>query len=431
MSERARTINERAIFTIGILIIAVAGLFVSLTSFADNAYAQTASSNNVAVVNEQTQVTLSGTNSFTPVPGNTITYYWQQMSGDSVSFTNNGPTITFTTPAVSAGDTKYLRFALIITDNHGATSSTAFTLQVVHVNVPPTVVTQHELVVPESSQVTLSGTGTSPDNYPLTYQWTQTSGDNVTLSTPDQPTATFTAPAVGSAPSKTLQFKLTADDGHGGQGSDYETVTVMSSSYYSSPSINCGSIMGGARGYTVALQASVNNPANLPLSYSWTQVSGLPVQLSSADTLNPTFTVPNGPDASELAFQLTVSNGQTQIGFCESYVYTQLGFAMPPVANAGPDRTVNGLDQITLDGTKSTGVGSLSYSWKQVLGVPVQLLYAGTATPQFVAPDVPVGSTQVLVFELQVTNGLGKSADQVQITVIHPNVPPTAVITMQ
>jgi large repetitive protein len=431
MSERARTINERAIFKMGILFIAVAGLFVGLTSFTDNAYAQTASSNNVAVVNEQTQVTLSGTDSFTPVPGNTLTYYWQQMSGDPVSFTNGSPTITFTTPAVSAGETQYLKFALIVTDNHGASSSTAFTLQVVHVDQPPTVVTQHELVVPELSSVTLTGTGTSPDNYTLTYQWTQTSGDAVTLATSNQPTATFTAPAVGSAPSKTLQFKLTADDGNGGQGSDYETVTVMSSSYYSSPSINCGSIIGGARGYAVTLQASVNNPANLPLSYSWQQVSGLPVQLSSADTLNPTFTVPNGPDASELAFELTVSNGPTPIGSCESYVYTQLGFAMPPVANAGPDQTVNGLDQVTLDGTKSTGVGSLSYSWQQVSGVPVQLLYSGTASPQFVAPDVPVGSSQVLVFELQVSNGLGKSADQVTITVIHPNVPPTAIIKMQ
>ena len=103
MSERV-SINERAIFTIGIMIIAVAGLFVGLTTFADKAYAQT-TSNNVATVNEQTEVTLSGTNSFTPVQGNTITYYWQQMSGDPVSFTNNTPTITFTTPAVSPGET--------------------------------------------------------------------------------------------------------------------------------------------------------------------------------------------------------------------------------------------------------------------------------------------------------------------------------------
>jgi len=431
MSERATSINKRAIFTTGILLIAVTALFVGFTSFNDKAYAQTASSNNVAVVNEQTEVTLSGTNSFTPVPGNTITYYWQQMSGDTVSFANNGPTITFTTPPVPSGETKSLRFALIVTDNHGASSSTAFTLNVVHVNHPPTVVTTHELVVPEGSQVTLTGIGTDPDNDPLKYQWTQTSGDTVTLATSDQPTATFTAPAVGSSPYKTLEFMLTADDGNGGQGSDVTTVTVMSNSYYNSPSVNCGGIIGGARGSTVGLQAAITNPANMALTYSWTQVSGLPVQLSSANTLNPTFTVPNGPDASELAFQLTVSNGQNPIGTCESYVYTQLGFAMPPVANAGPDRTVNGQDTVTLDGTKSTGVGSLAYSWKQISGVPVQLLYAGTASPQFVAPDVPVGGTQVLVFSLEVSNGLGKSADQVEITVIHPNVPPTAVITMQ
>lgn len=431
MSQRPRSIYEGATFAMGILLIATVAIFGSHTSISNNAYAQSTSSSNFAVVNEQTQVTLSGTNSFTPVPGNTITYYWQQMSGDPVSFTTATPTITFTTPPVAAGETKYLRFALIVTDNHGASSSTSFTLQVIHVNVPPTVVTQHFLVVPELSNVTLTGTGNSPDNFPLTYQWTQISGDPVILATPDKPSATFTAPAVGTLPSKTLQFKLTVDDGHGGVASDTETVTVMSNSYYSSPSIMCGSIIGGARGTQVTLQASVNNPANLPLTYSWTQVSGLPVQLSSANTLNPSFTVPNGPDASELAFQLTVSSNQTQLGSCESYVYTQLGFAMPPIANAGPDKTVNGLDQVSLDGTKSTGIGSLSYSWRQISGVPVQLLYSGTATPQFTAPDVAVGDTQVLVFELTVRNGMGKSADQVEITVIHPNIPPTAIITIQ
>jgi len=431
MSERPRSIPQGAIFTMGIVFIAIAALFLDIAPFSDNAYAQSTSSNNFAVVNEQTQVTLDGTKSFTPVPGNTITYYWQQMSGDPVSFSSNTPTITFTTPPVSFGDTKYLRFALIVTDNHGASSSTSFTLQVVHVSAPPTVVTQHELVVPELSNVTLTGTGTSPDNLPLTYQWTQTLGDPVTLSTSNQPSATFTAPAVGANPSKTLKFTLTADDGHGGVASDTETVTVVSNSYFSSPSIMCGSIIGGVRGTQVTLQSSVGNPSNLPLTYSWKQVSGLPAQLSSANTLNPSFTVPNGPDASEMAFQLTVSSGQTQIGSCESYVYTQLGFAMPPIANAGPDRTVNGLDQVSLDGTKSTGVGSLSYSWKQISGIPVQLLYDGTATPQFTAPDVAVGDSKVLVFELTVRNGMGTSADQVEITVIHPNVPPTAIITLQ
>ena len=430
MSERPHSIYESATFTMGILL-TMAIVFVSLTLSYDNAYAQSTSTSNFAVVNEQTEVTLSGTNSFTPVPGNTITYYWQQMSGDPVSFTDNTPTITFTTPAVSFGDTKYLRFALIVTDNHGATSSTSFTLQVVHVSLPPTVVTQHVLVVPELSNATLTGTGSSPDNLTLTYQWTQISGDPVTLANSDQTSATFTAPAVGSGPSKTLQFKLTADDGHGGVASDTETVTVVSNSYYSSPSIMCGTIIGGARGAQVTLQASVGNPANIPLTYSWKQVSGLPVQLSSANTLNPSFVVPDGPDASELAFELTVSSGQTQIGSCESYIYTQLGFAMPPVANAGNDKTVNGLDQVSLDGTKSTGIGSLSYSWRQVSGVPVDLQYSGTATPQFTAPDVAVGDSKVLVFELTVRNAMGKSADQVEITVIHPNVPPTAIITLQ
>ncbi len=429
MFERVTIVNKRTVFTVGVLFATLAILFVGLGSFTNFAYAQTTS---VATVNEQTQVTLSGANSFTPVPGNAIaSYYWQQMAGDPVSFVNGGETITFTTPSVAAGDTKTLRFALTVTDNHGATSSTAFILQVAHIDHPPTVVTQHLLIVPELSQVTLTGIGTSPDNYSLTYKWTQTSGDAVTISSPTLPTATFTAPAVGSQQSKSLQFMLTADDGHGGQGYDYENVTVVSNSYYNSASINCGGVIAGVRGTTVTLPAIVYNPSNQPISYSWQQISGLQAQLSDATTLNPSFTVPNGPDSSEVGFKLTATSGNTTIGSCTSFVYTTIGFALPPTANAGPAQTVNALDQVNLNGSKSTGIGSLTYSWHQVSGVPVTLLYDKTANPQFVAPDVPVGSTDVLVFELAVSNGFGAGADQVQITVIHPNIPPTAVITMQ
>jgi hypothetical protein len=429
MSERVTIVSRNTIFTMGLLFATLAVLFVGLNSFTNLAYAQTASP---VTVNEQTQVTLSGINSFTPVPGNIISsYYWQQMAGDPVSFVNGGQTITFTTPSVAAGDVKTLRFALTVTDNHGATSSTAFVLQVVHIDHPPTVVTQHLLIVPELSQVTLTGMGTSPDNYSLTYTWTQTSGDAVQISSSGLPTATFTAPAVGSQQSKSLQFMLTADDGHGGQGSDYENVTVVSNAYYNSASIYCGGVIAGVRGTTVTLPATVNNPSNQTISYSWKQISGLQAQLSNATKLNPSFTVPNGPDSSEVGFQLTATSGNTIIGSCTSFVYTTIGFALPPTANAGPVQTVNGLDQVTLDGSKSTGIGALTYSWHQVSGIPVNLLYAKSANPQFVAPDVPVGSRQVLVFELAVSNGFGTGADQVQITVIHPNVPPTAIITMQ
>ncbi|MDE1726521.1 MAG: hypothetical protein KGH89_04585 [Thaumarchaeota archaeon] len=432
MSERSCIINKHRIFTACVVMFAAAALFVPLISSHNMAFAQTGGISSPAVVNEQTQVTLSGVNSFTPVAGNTLVkYYWQQMFGDPVSFLNGGQTITFTTPSVSAGDTKYLRFALTVTDNHGATSSTAFNLQVVHTNHPPTVVTQHELIVTESSQVSLTGTATDPDNDALTYQWKQISGSAVTLSAADQPVATFTAPSVGSQPSTTLQFTLTAYDGHGGQGSDSETVIVMSNNYYNQPSIQCGPVIGGAQGSQVTLPATVSNPSNTPLTYSWKQISGLPSQISSAGTLNPSVTIPNGPDSSEIGFLLTVSAGKTVIGSCDSFVYTQLGYSLPPIANAGPDRTVNGNDQVTLDGSKSTGYGYLSYSWRQVSGVQVTLLNTNSATPQFVAPDVPVGSTDTLVFELGVSNGYGRGADQVQITVIHPNVPPTAVITMK
>ena len=102
----------------------------------------------------------------------------------------------------------------------------------------------------------------------------------------------------------------------------------------------------------------------------------------------------------------------------------------PPVANAGPDLTVTEGIQVTLDGSASTGK-HLTYSWKQTGGEPVALLFASTVHPVFFAPYVDVGQTKVFEFTLTVSNGNGQSTDSVKITVVHPNLGPTAVITPQ
>jgi hypothetical protein len=67
-------------------------------------------------------VTLDGTGSSDPDLGDTITYAWSQTGGTSVTLSD--PTAaqpTFTAPGTIAGDT--LTFSLVVTDNHGASSS--------------------------------------------------------------------------------------------------------------------------------------------------------------------------------------------------------------------------------------------------------------------------------------------------------------------
>ncbi|WP_224242425.1 PKD domain-containing protein [Hyalangium gracile] len=91
----------------------------------------------------------------------------------------------------------------------------------------------------------------------------------------------------------------------------------------------------------------------------------------------------------------------------------------PPVADAGPDQTVDEQSIVTLEGLGSTDPdGSIrQYAWAQLSGPPVTLLPTFTRpTPQFVAPAVTTDT--VLTFQLTVwDNSFLSSSDTVSITV--------------
>lgn len=405
-------------------------IFTSVSAFA--ATGPTSTQSNEAVVNEQTEVTLSGELSSDP-NNQPISYKWQQMAGEEVSFgSDSEQTITFTTPAVAPHETKDLRFALTVVNPQGRSDITSFTLHVIHVNHPPNVIAQEEITVMESNPVTLSATATDPDNDPMTYMWAQTSGDQVKLDTPTALASTFTAPALSPSESNmTLQFTITADDGNGGTGSDTVTVHVLSASHYQIPTLSCNDVIRGHEGGTITLSENLDNPDNIPLTYEWTQVSGRIVQISSASDATPTIYLPNGSGGSEVAFQLIVKEGDVIIGSCEQYVYAaepEPGAA--PIADAGPDQIVQGGTQVQLDGTKSTGQ-YLKFQWMQIGGEPVTLVGANGPQPVFIAPDVPLGQEKHLVFTNQVSNAFGKDAAVVHITVVHPTSPPDAVIILK
>jgi carboxyl-terminal processing protease len=89
-----------------------------------------------------------------------------------------------------------------------------------------------------------------------------------------------------------------------------------------------------------------------------------------------------------------------------------------PVANAGPDRTVNELVPVTLTGvaTDSDGVVS-SVVWSQVSGIAVVISDAGSLAMSFSAPAVE--ATELLTFRLTVTDNQGAVAsDTVVVTVL-------------
>jgi hypothetical protein len=82
--------------------------------------------------------------------------------------------------------------------------------------------------------------------------------------------------------------------------------------------------------------------------------------------------------------------------------------ATPPIANAGPDQTVNEGAMVMLDGSNSSDPddGIASYLWVQTAGPQVTLTSTTAVQPTFIAPNVgPNGSS--LTFQLTVTDNGG------------------------
>jgi hypothetical protein len=94
-------------------------------------------------------------------------------------------------------------------------------------NQAPTANAGSDQTVNAAVAVSLSGTGTDPENGTLSYQWRQTGGTSVTLSNPTSAKASFTAPSIATG-TATLTFELRITDAAGLSAVDAQTVVVQS-----------------------------------------------------------------------------------------------------------------------------------------------------------------------------------------------------------
>jgi hypothetical protein len=120
--------------------------------------------------------------------------------------------------------------------------------------------------------------------------------------------------------------------------------------------------------------------------------------------------------AAPLTLTVTSSAGGT-----DTDTVRGVGAALAPIgvqAFAGADATVQQGQQVTLDGSGSTG-DIASYSWHQTAGTAVTLTGANTAKPSFTVPSTP----GTLTFSLTVTGPGDDSTDTVDLTVADVVVP--------
>lgn len=208
--------------------LAVTGVLDAVLTVSANAPPQ-ARAGEDQLVSGGSQVHLNGAASSDPDDG-VAAYFWEQIGGPAVVLSSQTlAEVSFTAPQPGSGSV-VLIFRLTVTDHGGLSASDTMQVTVTPApsqGSPPTAYAGPDLFVPEGSQVTLDGTGsTDPDGDIVSYVWTRTAGPEVVLSVVSPGLVLFTAPQAVSG-SVVLTFRLTVTDAGGRSHSDSLFVAVQ------------------------------------------------------------------------------------------------------------------------------------------------------------------------------------------------------------
>ncbi|HET9555391.1 MAG TPA: hypothetical protein VFP50_20670 [Anaeromyxobacteraceae bacterium] len=286
----------------------------------------TASAGLPQTVNAGTLVTLDATaSSSNTSPPQPLAFQWTQTgpAGGPFAILSN-PTVaqpTFTAPIVTAPTA--LTFQVTVSDL-GGTSTAAVTITVnpVASAQPPVASLTAPASVVSGATVTLDATASVDGNVPptaLTYAFTQVSPTTPALViTPAGATASFKAPVVTVA--TTFTFTATVTNGLGLSATSAPVAVTVGPA---SPPIvqavpNQSILSGNPPSGVVTLTGAATDPNGLPLTYTWSQLSGptAVVLTPGGPSASPTATfaaptLPAGSGPITYGFQLAVTNGVT------------------------------------------------------------------------------------------------------------------------
>lgn len=284
-------------------------------------------------------------------------------------------------------------------------------------NRPPTSNAGTDQSVSKGTAVTLDGSGSNDaDGNALSYRWTQTGGAAVSLSSGTTARPTFNAPAA----SGTLTFSLIVNDGKSDSIADTVQVAVTNHA----PVANAGADASIEAGQLYTLDALGSSDADQDaLTYTWTQLSGPAVTLTSVGNGRARFTAP--PQVSQLTFGLVANDGEAgspQDVVDLAVVVTNLN--TPPVAYGPGDFTLPKRSQGYLQGYGYDPEGAaVTYRWRQVGGPTVTLTNANSWAATFESPATPC----TLTFEFNVSDGVSVS-DTIPVVVTIENVAPNILV---
>jgi RHS repeat-associated protein len=210
-------------------------------------------------------------------------------------------------------------------------------------------------------------------------------------------------------------IQLIVNDGY----SNSSAATVLISTIHSTPVANAGppqTVLGAA---TVNLNGSGSiDSANLPLIYTWTLLTkpaGSSASLSNAHAVSPKFVADL---TGEYVAQLVVND--SQISSAPATVL--ITAVLPPLVNAGTNRTIPSPNTFTLQGTvtsQNNPAGTVTARWTQLSGPAMS--FTDPSNPTTTAYFNTAGS---YVLQLTGTDGNLQTSSTVTITAVVGNQPP-------
>jgi predicted esterase len=277
---------------------------------------------------------------------------------------------------------------------------------------PPPVVNagaDKTITLPTNS-VTLAGSATDANGSVSSYAWTRISG-------PTQFTFSNAGTAntsVSNLVAGTYVFRLTATDNQSASAYDEVTVTVNAAAN-TPPVANAGADKSiTLPTNSLALTGSGTDANGSISTYAWTKTSG-PAQFTFSNAAIASPTVSNLV-AGSYVFRLTVTDNQGATAFDEVTVNVNAAANTPPVANAGPDKSITlPANSVALTGSGTDANGTITaYAWTKTAG-PAQFTFSNAS---IAAPTVSNLAAGTYTFRLTVTDNNGATAyDDVNVVV--------------
>jgi hypothetical protein len=168
------------------------------------------------------------------------------------------------------------------------------------------------------------------------------------------------------------------------------------------PSVDAGEDLAVDENEAVTLNGTASDTDGQIVSYRWTQLSGVEVQLSDNSSESVNFLAPKVDDQLTLIFQFSVTDDDENTA-TDSISVVVNNVNVAPTSNAGQNQVVDEDSVVTLSGSGSDSDGVIdSYRWSQISGTTVIIDDSETPSATFTSPTVD--ETESLVFELAVTD---------------------------